>query len=127
MMANQGNSSIVLTYEEINNNFNLDKKATSNIEIDNIGRKISLTPIEIVMRDQTSEIINETNFNIIVNLHPNYGTHWVLVISRDGCEDYYFDSFGVETPPIFLEKNIDPGSDESIQKYDEPFCGAFCI
>ena len=54
----------------------------SNITIKDIGRYINLTPIEVIMRDDKPEMINETNFNIIVNLHPTDGTHWVLVIRR---------------------------------------------
>ena len=67
-----------------------------------IGKDISLRPIEIVMRDETP--IGEPNFNLIVNLHPTDGTHWVLVIRREGVPVHYFDSFGVETPPLFLEE-----------------------
>ena len=57
------------------------------IKIEEIGRDISLTPTEIVMRDQTPDSIRETastirksapqirelNFNAIVNLHPTDG------------------------------------------------------
>ena len=42
----------------------------SNIRIEDMGKDISLTPIEIVMRDQKPETIHDPNFNIIVNLHP---------------------------------------------------------
>ena len=66
------------------------------------------------------------NFNIIVNLHPTDGTHWVLVIRREGGPVYYFDSFGVETTPLFLEY-VDLGSNERIQQYDESYCGAYCL
>ena len=47
----------------------------SDIRIKDIGKDISLTPIEIVMRDQSPKTICEPNFNIIVNLHPTDGTH----------------------------------------------------
>ena len=47
----------------------------SNIRIKNIGKDISPTRIEIIMRDEKPEMINETNFNIIVYLHPADGTH----------------------------------------------------
>ena len=40
---------------------------------------------------------------------------------------YYFDSFGVETPPLFLEEYVDLGSNERIQQYDESYCGAYCL
>ena len=52
----------------------------SNIEIEIIGRNISLIPIEMIMRDQTPNNINHDNFNIIVYLYPTDGSHWVLVI-----------------------------------------------
>ena len=99
----------------------------SDIRIKGIGKDISLTLIEIVMRDETPDSIREPNFNIIVNLHPNEGTHWVFVIRREGGPVYYFDSFGVETPPLFLEEYVDLGSNERIQQYDESYCGAYCL
>ena len=114
---------LILTFEEFNNKFITDNSALSDIRIKDIGKDISLTPIEIVMRDDKLDKTNEPNFNIIVNLHPTDGTHWVLVIRREGCPVYYFDSFGVETPPLFLEEYIDLGSNERIQQYDESFVG----
>ena len=95
---------LILTFEEFNNKFNIDNNAMSDIRIKDIDKDISLTPIEIVMRDDKLDNTNETNFNINVNLHPTDGTNWVLVIRREGGPVYYFDSFGVETPPLFLEK-----------------------
>ena len=99
----------------------------SNIKIKDIGKDISLTPIELMMRDEKQEKINETNFNIIVNLHPTDGTHWVLVIRRGGGKIYYFYSFGVDTPPLFLGEYVDLGSNEQIQKNDGSYCGAYCL
>ena len=118
---------LILTFEEFNNNFNIDNSAMSDIRIKDIGKDISLTPIEIVMRDQTPNNISEPNSNTIVNLHPTEGTHWVLVIRREGGPVYYFDSFGIETPPLFLEEYVNLGSNERIQQYDESYCGAYCL
>ena len=78
------------------------------------------------MRDQKPNVAYP-EFNIIVNLHPTYGTHWVLVIRRGGGPVYYFDSFGVETPPLFLVEYVDLGSNERIQKNDESHGGAYCL
>ena len=78
-------------------------------------------------RDQTPDNSSEPNVNIIVNIHPTDDTHWVLVIRREGGTVYYFDSFGVENPPLFLEEYVDPGSDERIQQYDESYCGSYCL
>ena len=75
---------LILTFEEFNNKFNMDNNAMRDIRIKDIGKDISLTPIELVMRDDTPDniceagsLINEHNFNIIVILHPTEGTHWV--------------------------------------------------
>ena len=118
---------LILTFEEFNNKFNIDNNAMSDIRIKDIGKDISLTSIEIVMRDQSPETICEPNSNFIVKLHPTDGTHWVLVIRREGGPTYYFDSFVVETPPLFLEEYVDLGSNERIQQYDESYCGAYCL
>ena len=101
---------IILTFEEFSNKLNIDNNAMSGIKIKVIGKDISLTLIEIVMRDETPDNIIANNFNIIVNLHPTDGTLWVLVIRREDGPTYYFDSFGVETPPLFLEEYVDLGS-----------------
>ena len=102
---------LILTFEEFNNKINIDNNAMSDIRIKDIGKDISPTPIEIVMRYQSPKKIREPasqiyehNFNIIVNLHPTDGTQWILVIRREDGTVYYFDSFGVETPPLFLEE-----------------------
>ena len=79
------------------------------------------------MRDEKPEMFNGTKFNIIVKLHPNDGTHWVLVTKRGGGKVYYFESFGVEIPSLFLKDYVDLGSNETIQEYDESFCGAYCL
>ena len=42
-------------------------------------------------------------------------------------EKFYFDSFGVETLPLFLEEYVDLGSNERIQEYNESYCGAYCL
>ena len=49
-----------------------------------------------------------------------------LFIVRRVGKSYYFDSFGFETPPLFVEY-IDLCSNERIQKYDESYCGAYCL
>ena len=95
---------LILSFEEFNNEFGIDNKPMSKIRIEDIGRVISLIPKEIVMRDQTPLTIKNDDFNIIVILHPADVNYWILVIRRRGGEVYYFDSFGVETTPFFLEE-----------------------
>ena len=118
---------LILTFEEINNKFNIDNNALSDIRIKGIGKDISLTPIEIVTRDDKLDNTSETNFNIFVSLHPTDGTHWVLVITREDGPTYYCDCFGVETPPFFLEEYVDLGSNERIKQNDECYFGAYCL
>ena len=81
---------LILSFEEFNNESGIDNEPMSNIRIKDIGKDISLNPIELLMRDEKPEMINETNFNIIVNLHPTDCTHWVLVIRRRAGNVYYF-------------------------------------
>ena len=92
---------LILSFEEFNNKFGIDNKAMVNIRIEDVGKDISPTPIEKIMRDQKPDSVANPEFNIIANLHPTDGTHWVLVIRREGGPVYNFDSFGVETPYYF--------------------------
>ena len=71
---------LILIFEEFNSKFNIDNIAMGDIRKKDIGRDISLTPIEIVMRDQSPKTnrepasqICEPNVNIIVNLHTTDG------------------------------------------------------
>ena len=75
---------LILTFQEFNDKFGIDIKAMNNIRKEDIGTDINITPIEIIMRDQKPETIQDPEFNIIVNLHPTGGTHWVSVIRREG-------------------------------------------
>ena len=118
---------LILSFEEFKNEFGIDNEPMNNIRIKDIGKDISIIPIEIIMRDEKPEMINETNFKIILNLHPTDGTHWVLVIRRGGGKFCYFDSFVVETPALFLKDYVDLGSNEKIQEYNESYCGAYCL
>ena len=79
------------------------------------------------MSDQIPDSVANPEFNFIVNLHPTDGTPLVLLTRREGGPVYYFDSFDVETPPLFLEEYFDLGSNERIQEYDESYCGAYCF
>ena len=106
---------LILCFEEFNKEFAIDNKAMSIIKIEDIGKDISLTRIEVVMRDRAQLTINNNNSYIIINLHPTDDTHWVLVIRRRSGNVHYFDSFGVETPPLFLKDYVDMGSNERKQ------------
>ena len=58
---------LTLTFEEFINNFAIDNKTLSNIRLEDIGKDLSLTPIEIVMRDQTPDNINDSNCKFTSN------------------------------------------------------------
>ena len=61
----------------------------SNIEIEDI----CFIPIDLVMRDLTPKTVRDTNYIILINIHPTDGTHWVLVIEREATGTYNVDSF----------------------------------
>ena len=73
----------ILTFEEFYDKNGIDNKTMINIRIKDIGKDISITPTQIIMRDQKPETIHDPEFNFIVNLHPTDGTNWVLVIRRE--------------------------------------------
>ena len=50
---------LILTFGEFNDKFNIDNNAMNDIRIKDIGKDLSLTPIEIVMRDQTLDTTSE--------------------------------------------------------------------
>ena len=70
---------LILRFEEFNNEFSIDNEPMSNIRIKDIGKDIRLILIEKIMRGEVPEMIYEINFNIIVDLHPTGGTHWVYL------------------------------------------------
>ena len=42
---------LILTFEEFNNKYKIDNSAMNDFRMKDIGKDISLTPIETVMRD----------------------------------------------------------------------------
>ena len=56
---------LILTFEEINNEFVIVIEPMSDIKIKDIGKDISLTPIEIIRRDEKLKMINETNVTLL--------------------------------------------------------------
>ena len=111
----------MLTFNRFVKRYKLKNKATSNIKIHQILSSLSLSDIEIYLRDGPFE----SDIGI-VNLHPSKGTHWVLYIHGN-----YFDSYGI-TPPKKLSKFIINRngyclySEYQIQKNDS-FCASYCL
>ena len=72
----------VLTFDDIHVKYNFENKAMSNTDLMRKGEQIILTP-GFMMRYEEINIYRNIDHSIIVNLHPNEGRYWVLVISRD--------------------------------------------
>ena len=56
---------LILTFELFNNKFNIDNNAMSDIRKKEIGKDISLTPIDILMRDETPDSIRELTSTLL--------------------------------------------------------------
>ena len=70
-------------------------------------------------------IDNESMSNIrIKDIRKDKSLTPIEVISE---KVYYFDIFGVATPPLFLGEYVDLGSNERIQEYNESYWGAYMI
>ena len=75
----------MMTFNDFIKKYNLKNKATNNIKIYEVLKKIGLdSKVGFYLRDE----VFSTNYGII-NLHPSRGTHWVCYTK--GC---YFDSYG---------------------------------
>ena len=110
---------IMIDFKDFVRKYNLKNKATSNIEIYEVMKKIGLdSKVGIYLRE--GDFL--TSYGI-VNLHPSRGTLWVLYI-----KDWFFDSYGC--PPAKkllnylkkLKKCI--YSEYQIQKIDS-FCASY--
>ena len=111
-----------MSFNDFVHKHNLKNKATSNIKIYEVLKKIGLdSKVGIYLRDGSfSRDIG------IVNLHPLKGTHWVSYSNEN-----YFDSYGC-APPKKLSKFIIKRngyclySEYQIQKNDS-FCASYCL
>ena len=84
----------MITFNDFVHKNNLKNKATTNIKIYEVLKKVGLdSEVGIYLRDGIFSTIYG-----IANLHPSRGTHWVLYI-----KDCYFDSYGCPPPKKFLE------------------------
>ena len=78
-----------MTFNEFIKKFNLKNRATSNIKIHEVLKKMGLdSEAGIYLRDGPFE----SDIGI-VNLHKSIGTHWVCYINEN-----YFDSYGCVCP-----------------------------
>ena len=111
-----------MSFNDFVHKHNLKNKATSNIKIYEVLKKIGLdSKVGIYLRDGSfSSDIG------IVNLHPSKGTHWVSYLNEN-----FFDSYGC-CPPKKLSKFIIKRngyclySEYQIQKNDS-YCASYCL
>ena len=86
----------MMTFNDFVHKHNLKNKATKNIKIYEVLKKLGLdSKVGIYLRDGPFE-----SHIGIVNLHLSKGTHWILCIN-----EIYFDSYGC-VPPKKLSKFI---------------------
>ena len=79
----------MITFDYCVHKYNLEKKATSNIKIYEVLKKIGLdSKVGVYLRGDNFSL----NYGIL-NLHPSNGTHWVCYI-----KDCYSDSYGCSPP-----------------------------
>ena len=112
----------MMTFNEFIKKFNLKNKATSNIKIQEVLKKMGLdSEVGVYLRDGPfgSDIG-------IVNLHPFRGSHWVCYIN-----EIYFDSYGCVCPKklskfIMKRNGYCLYSEYQIQKNDS-FCASYCL
>ena len=112
----------MITFNDFVRKYDLKNKATSNIKIYEVLKKIGLvSKVGICLRD--GPFLIDIG---IVNLHPLKGTHWILYVIEN-----YFDSYGC-APPKKLSKLIIKRngyclySEYQIQKNDS-LCASYCL
>ena len=111
-----------MTFNNFVRKYNLKNKATSNIKIYEVLKKIGLdSKVGIYLRDGpfSSDIG-------VVNLHQLRGSHWVCYIDEN-----YFDSYGCVCPRklskfIIKRNGYCLYSEYQTQKRDS-YCASYCL
>ena len=112
----------MITFNDFVYKHKLKNKATSNVKIWEVLKKIGLDKkVGIYLRD--GPFSSDVG---IVNLHPSKGTHWVCYIIEN-----YFDSYGCVCPKkqskfIIKRNGYCLYSEYQIQKNDS-FCASYCL
>ena len=111
-----------MSFNEFFKKFYLKNRATSNIKIHKVLKKMGLdSEAGVYLRDGPAE----SDIGI-VNLHPSKGTHWFCCINEN-C----FDSYGCVCPKrlskfIIKRNGYCLYSEYQIQKSDS-FCASYCL
>ena len=112
----------MITFNEFIKKINLKNRATSNIKIHEVLKKMGLdSEVGVYLRDGSFQ----SDIGI-VNLHPSKGTHWVCYINEN-----YFDSYGCvclkRLSKFIIKRNgYCLYSEYQIQKNDS-FCASYCL
>ena len=115
-----------MTFNEFVRENNLKNKATSNIKIYEVLKKIGLdSKVGIYLRD--GDFL--TSYGV-VNLHASKGTHWVCYINEN-----YFGSYGC-SPPKKLSKFIIKRNGfclyseykmQGLTNKQDSYCSSYCL
>ena len=102
-------------------------KSLSNTDLEKLINVMRLPLNNIIMRDETKEIIDDGFYIINLDTSKNEGTHWTCLYHHP-LKSYYFDSFGF-VPPYEVEKIIIPYNynNKDIQDYNSDACGWYCL
>jgi hypothetical protein len=109
-----------------------DDKATSNIDLEEMAKKLDLPLIMVISKDQLPDKIQVGSY--IINLEDSdegEGTHWCLAKVFDKKNALWFDAFGQAAPREVVEflkpyKPL-PYSNRIIQHIDSSRCGLYCL
>ena len=111
----------MITFNELNKEYKLKDKATSNVEMNRVLSSLSLNKVGIYLRDGPFE----SDIGI-VNIHLSEGTHWVCYITEN-----YFDSYACvcskKLAKFIIKRNgYCLYSEYQIQKNDS-FCARYSL
>ena len=106
---------------------------TTNVELIKMADHYKVHLHDVLMKDETNDIIPEVG-NYIINLQSSDqggGTHWCAIMC-DKTECYYFDSFATAPPKeidIFLRKKYPKYAynTKDVQALKSTYCGFFCL
>jgi len=102
-------------------------KSLSNIQLEELIKKMNLPLNQIIMRDEADKINKDGFYIINLDTSKGIGSHWTSLYYHP-LKSYYFDSFGF-VPPFDVEDIISPyiHNNKDIQDFDSDACGYYCI
>jgi hypothetical protein len=100
----------------------------SNVQIDNIMKKLDLQYNGCYSKDQLPELKKGFYIINLQNSHDGNGTHWTCLYYLNPYKSYYFDAFGYP-PPTEVQDRLKEYeyNDKDIQNINSSACGYYCI